>query len=220
MHEGKWESAEATVGFLLSYEEALAKSTLPVQVEKANGKGPMPTGSQTPKQQSSAHPGWDPPPEGWIKINVDGAFDVSGRAGIGVVIRDTAGQVLLSAWKMITVGTSAEEIEALAIREGLALASEWENKQAVVESDCLSLVNTLKENRGAKSTLCFHIMEIRQLSRSLPDVQFRAVKRERNRVAHELAQLAKRAGHSAMWRTTVPRCVQQLVAQECKLYVE
>lgn len=54
----------------------------------------------------------------------------------------------------------------------------------------------------------------------MPEVVFQAVRRERNFVAHELAQLAKRTNHTAVWRLRAPRCVEQLVAQECiiKLY--
>ena len=41
---------------------------------------------------------WKPPDEGWIKINVDGAFDSAmGEGGLGVAIRDHLGSVLLAA---------------------------------------------------------------------------------------------------------------------------
>jgi hypothetical protein len=42
---------------------------------------------------------WEPPADGWIKINVDGAFEESGRAEVGLVIRDHQGTILLSGWK-------------------------------------------------------------------------------------------------------------------------
>lgn len=33
---------------------------------------------------------WEPPPDGWIKVNVDGSFvPQTGEAGIGVVARDS-----------------------------------------------------------------------------------------------------------------------------------
>ena len=38
-------------------------------------------------------------------------------------------------------------------------------------------------------------------------------RKESNGVAHELAQLAKRNRHSAVWRFVAPACVEQLVAQ-------
>ena len=65
---------------------------------------------------------WKPPAEGYFKINVDGAFDaISERAGIGAVIRNSTGGVELSAWKAILHARDAEEVKAMACREGLQL---------------------------------------------------------------------------------------------------
>ena len=37
-------------------------------------------------------PNWEPPRQGWVKINVDAAFSAqSGEASIGLIIRDHAG---------------------------------------------------------------------------------------------------------------------------------
>jgi len=57
-----------------------------------------------------------------VKINVDGAFTKSsGEAGIGVVICDHNGKVMLTGWKYISSASSAEQVEAWACREGLTL---------------------------------------------------------------------------------------------------
>ena len=57
-------------------------------------------------------------------VNLDGALNPSsGEAGIGVIIRDDQGGVLLSSWQYIRQEGNAEEVEASACREGLALAS-------------------------------------------------------------------------------------------------
>jgi ribonuclease HI len=57
-------------------------------------------------------------------VNVDGALDVaSGEDGIGVVIRDAKGEVQLSAWKYVDHSIRAEEVEALACKEGMELAT-------------------------------------------------------------------------------------------------
>uniref|UniRef100_A0A0A9G2M2 RNase H type-1 domain-containing protein n=1 Tax=Arundo donax TaxID=35708 RepID=A0A0A9G2M2_ARUDO len=48
--------------------------------------------------QSTVQARWEPPPEGWCKANVDAAFhELSGEAGIGIIIRDHKGCVQLSA---------------------------------------------------------------------------------------------------------------------------
>jgi hypothetical protein len=62
---------------------------------------------------------WEPPEHGWVKVNVDGAFDqLTGHAGIGIIIRDSSGKPELCAWKASSDGLSAEEMEALACLEG------------------------------------------------------------------------------------------------------
>ncbi|GJN03183.1 hypothetical protein PR202_ga20593 [Eleusine coracana subsp. coracana] len=78
---------------------------------------------------------WIPPPQGWVKINVDGAFSTeSCKGGIEVVIRDSEGQVLLSSWRVIFKADSAEEVEALACKEGVQLAGEWVHMSAILET--------------------------------------------------------------------------------------
>ena len=49
---------------------------------------------------------WVPPEDGQIKINVDGAFTNNGGASVGVVIRNSEGTILLSAWRVISCSRS------------------------------------------------------------------------------------------------------------------
>jgi len=44
----------------------------------------------------------------------------------------------------------------------------------------------------------------------LPEVKISKIGRECNRVAHELASLAKRTVHSAVWRSQSPSCISEL----------
>jgi hypothetical protein len=47
---------------------------------------------------------WKRPNEGWRKVNVDGTFCSStSSGGVGVVIRDHNGAVLLAAWKAVPI---------------------------------------------------------------------------------------------------------------------
>jgi len=62
-------------------------------------------------------------------------MESSREAGIGVVIRDSSGSVLLTAWNFISDAGSAEEVEALACEEGLTLAAEWMASPSILESD-------------------------------------------------------------------------------------
>jgi hypothetical protein len=58
-----------------------------------------------------------------VNVNVDGAFDqLIGRAGIGIIIRDSSEKPELCAWKAISDGLNVEGLEAFACLEGARLA--------------------------------------------------------------------------------------------------
>jgi hypothetical protein len=55
-------------------------------------------------------PRWTVPPEGWVKLNSDAGYRPdTGEASTGVVIRDSQGKVLLSAWRPLRHVASIEE---------------------------------------------------------------------------------------------------------------
>ncbi|OEL29605.1 hypothetical protein BAE44_0009380, partial [Dichanthelium oligosanthes] len=55
---------------------------------------------------------------------------------------------------------------------------------------------------------------VRKPSRTVLQSHLR--KEQINAVAHELAQVAKRLNHTALWRDRSPTCIEHLVAQDCK----
>ena len=153
---------------------------------------------------------WEPPKLGWMKININGAYsEVSGRAGIGVIIRDHLGNVKLSAWKVIYGAFNAEETEALACREGILLATEWEHLPTILESDCSMVIQYLKEAKTMRPACHSIIQEAMRAASRLPVLDFSHIKRDINRVANELAQMAKRLNHSAVWYSRFLVCVEQ-----------
>jgi hypothetical protein len=157
---------------------------------------------------------WIPPEDCLIKINVDGAFMNNGDASIVVVIRNSEGTVLLSAWRVLSHAVNAEEVELMACREGVALAVEWTPMHAIFESDCLSALQLLSKQGEQRSSSMFLVKEICDTARRMTSLRFHHVKRDQNVVAHELAQFAKRLFHSAVWRNRAPTSVEQIVAHE------
>jgi len=116
--------------------------------------------------------------------------------------------VILSGWNYIDDVNSAEQVEALACREGLALAADyWAPFSAIVESDCSTVIKYLNCPSIQRSTSTYIIRDALEEAGKLPRVQFCHAGREQNHVAHELAQIAKRLCHSAVWRERVPVCV-------------
>jgi ribonuclease HI len=120
---------------------------------------------------------WEPPPEGWLKLNVDGSFVVqTGEAGVGVV----------TAWRVLYRCASADEAEAQACAEGLRLASQWCPGPIVVESDSARILTAMETDAMDCSELGHIILEAKEYLQMLVYWKLHKVKREGNKVAHEL----------------------------------
>lgn len=77
-----------------------------------------------------------------IKINVDGSYNASGKAGVGVVLRDYTGK-LLDCFAYKVDASSSLMAEAIALKKGLQIAMSLELSNCCFEFDCLSLVNSI-----------------------------------------------------------------------------
>jgi ribonuclease HI len=119
-----------------------------------------------------------PPPTGWAKCNVDGSFvSQSGEAGVGVVVRDSEGQVILTAWRVIFRCQDAVEAEALACLEGLRLAAQWVQGSIILESDCARVIQAMQQKED-RSALRFILEEAKDQAQVLVDWRITKVKRE------------------------------------------
>lgn len=66
---------------------------------------------------------WKPPPKGVWKVNTDAAL-VGGKVGIGMVVRDSVGDVVMSAGSNEKLPATAHTVEAMAALFGLQYAYE------------------------------------------------------------------------------------------------
>jgi hypothetical protein len=82
---------------------------------------------------------WQPPEPGSFKLNVDGALTNS-AAGIGCVVRDHAGAVVLAACRKLEHCRDATDVELAALEEGIRLALQWTNTRFSAETDCAEAV--------------------------------------------------------------------------------
>ncbi|KAF8751029.1 hypothetical protein HU200_012261 [Digitaria exilis] len=72
----------------------------------------------------------------------------TGGAGLGVVIRNNNGDVMLTAWKVIMRCSYAVEAEAMACLVGLQLAAQHCQAPVILESDCARVVRTVRRERN------------------------------------------------------------------------
>jgi hypothetical protein len=140
-------------------------------------------GMPTPEEkrgggQLSAKHRWIPPPVGRMKINVDAALSKISRIGaVAAVARNETGEFLGASAVVVAGFSDAEQLEAMACREALALA---------VASDCLNVVrNVHGAGMGSYGQI---IKEIKARMVNFTSVDFVHEGRGSNVDAHTLAR--------------------------------
>ena len=108
---------------------------------------------------------WQPLAHQQYKINFDETlFKDENHAGIGVVIRDSKGQVMVSLAQWIPLPKIAIEVEALAAWHAMELALETSLNKGVLEGDSLILMNALKSNSHSLAQFGHIISDIQYLA--------------------------------------------------------
>ncbi|XP_026459908.1 uncharacterized protein LOC113360632 [Papaver somniferum] len=143
---------------------------------------------------------WMPPPTGWIKWNIDGAYDeISGKYGAGFVMRDFSNTTSFCASIVFQV-ESAEETEARVIWATLKKAVEQKLTHLIIESDAQSLINQFSAglfDGNSRTDVIFK--EIEFFSSSVVACLFIFQPRTCNFVAHELVLWAKTSNSTMYW---------------------
>ena len=87
---------------------------------------------------------WIPPPQGVLKVNVDAALSKnSDTAAVAAVARDETGMFLGASALVVEGITSPEVAEAMACREGLALASDLDLQKIRIVTECVNVVKSI-----------------------------------------------------------------------------
>lgn len=91
---------------------------------------------------------WEKPPDGWLKINVDGAWNsTSGAIEAGGIIRDHNGKWQFRFVNNIGIGNSLIA-EAWAALVGVQLAWNKRHTKVILESDSLEIVRLLSNKES------------------------------------------------------------------------
>lgn len=134
------------------------------------------------------HVRWIFPPDGWCKLNTDGASKGNpGIAGCGGVIRDSRG-LWLSGYCMSIGCTTAFKAELWGILKGMELAWNFGIRRLMVESDSLSIISFLNHKKKESSSCNNNLIRLilGWKSRSW-NISFMLTLREGNSVADFLA---------------------------------
>lgn len=167
------------------------------------------------KQQKVAQLGWNPPQEGFVKINTDAATNSEKNlAGLGAVIRDETGQVTAAAIKVSKFHGSVAYAEAEAMEWGLQVAKDAHVTDVILESDSQEVVSLVNNSQGSRSEIYWVVLEIQKLKESFDHVSCVYTHRSCNAIAHSLAKLALEKCETVVWKGSYPLQVMYLLSSQ------
>ncbi|XP_074313724.1 uncharacterized protein LOC141648916 [Silene latifolia] len=157
---------------------------------------------------------WGKPSEGLWKVNVDAGVKEGMGVGLGAVCRDGDGRV---AWAVAvqTAGTCCVQMaEAEAILLGLKEARCVGMRSVVIESDCLNVVNALKERKRGRSDIFLIYDEILMLVPLFDTVIFSYTRRDCNKLAHLVAHATPWTIGRRFWLDVLPPSLVGVAEQD------
>jgi ribonuclease HI len=174
IHEQIYQSPLSVHAFVNQFIADLAQARSPSSKQAAPGV-------------SEPRPVWIPPPTGVLKINVDAAVSKNtGRGAVAAIARDHEGMFMGASAPVFPGNTDAETLEALACREGLALAQDIYARRIRLASDCAGVIRSLQQ--GTKGAYAHIVQEILETKQDFEEVGFCHEKRCSNTEAHSLAR--------------------------------
>ncbi|XP_042983262.1 uncharacterized protein LOC122312666 [Carya illinoinensis] len=131
------------------------------------------------------------------------------KAGIGAILRDSIGHVLMAVSKIELALEDPETVELLVVFRGMQMCISMGISALEVESDCLLLVQALQQEDMTNSLPGNLFSEVKRLCDYFSSVSFVHVYREGNRAAHLLARNAWRVEDIDMWWDSIPDFLSQ-----------
>lgn len=171
--------------------------------------------SRNEKDRRTTTQKWTKPPLGWAKINTDASFiSANGTAHWGAIVRDDQGNTISSAWSPIPRCSTVEEAEAIAVLEGLRLASTVDTP-CCLEADCKSVTDAWNWDTIKRSQAGIVINEAKHAALSFQNLKIEFIPRSANGAAHRLAAFSRSTGCNGVLYGSVPECVLDQVLSDC-----
>lgn len=124
---------------------------------------------------------WKPPQLGRYKVNTDGAvFTKSKSVGIGVVVRDSKGEVIAALCKRVAGLMGALETEAIAMEVAVQFAADIGLRDVVFEVDSLSVCKMIQGFTEVQSSIQNVVDGINAQLQAFRIVEVSYVKRQGN----------------------------------------
>lgn len=144
-----------------------------------------------PSRSSTNSTPWRKPEVGMFKAHNDASLTHYGRWGIGAIIRNEEGLVMMTATWIVSGWKDPLMVEAFGMLTTMRFAKEGGFRHMIFESDSNILIRKMKYGDGDdRSYFGDIIQEIRKEQSNFDTCIFNFTPRSGNKVAHQLAQLA------------------------------
>ena len=158
---------------------------------------------------------WIPPSPGEFKMNVDAAcFDDINGGGVGALIRDCKGNVMLVISLFIEPLVEVAAMEALAILHACVVAGEERFTDLIVETDSEVVAKGFTSGSHEFSSFGHILDAIRSLAPVVCSSRIRFTPRSGNGMAHNLARYAKIHRSHYISSEFFPPCIHSLMCTE------
>ena len=138
-------------------------------------------------------------------------LEETGEAGIGEVIRNSAGEVMASLSEKIPLPSSVEAVEALAARRVARFVQVVGIIESILEGDSLSMISALKNGDRMNSAIGHLIKDTLSYVISNRSLSFSHVHRRGNVIAHALVRRARFCSQYEVWMEFVPPNISNLL---------
>uniref|UniRef100_A0A803QGR4 RNase H type-1 domain-containing protein n=1 Tax=Cannabis sativa TaxID=3483 RepID=A0A803QGR4_CANSA len=201
--------------------EKLAKLAFPFTANylqnyhRARAKYQSPTATASSNAEALPSEPWQPPEIEILKLNVDATCDKAKNIiGIGAIIRDAYGRVIVAFSKLIIGNFTSHEMEAKALFYSLNLAIQLQQLIGQIETDALMVSNALNASFSAISSFKDLIVDITSLLSFFHRVSINHVKRSANMATHSLARYALELDETCSWLEDLPPSFHSVIVND------
>ncbi|KAL8543065.1 hypothetical protein ACS0TY_003805 [Phlomoides rotata] len=173
-----------------------------------------PMGAEPGANQKATHIAakWNPPLPGRRKLNSDATIFKDDTFGLGFVVRDEHGQVLMAGSKRCLAAGNSTLAEALALRFGLEKARKARPGWVLLESDSETLVKNCMGSCSGET----HVRMIRSMVNIVQGIEISHCRRDANKVAHTLARFGTSPYFEQIWLDEVPDSCNSLILDDVR----
>jgi hypothetical protein len=106
-------------------------------------------------------------------------------------------------------------MEAHAVRDGVHLALERNNRSIEIETDALEVLKLMEDPDGSRSQIASICQEIRELSGNFSIIKFSFVGRQANEAAYFCAKRASLERRRYLWINFTPPFLVDILSKDC-----